>query len=250
MKHLFLTLSLLFMSASSFSQTSGIDLSISFFEAVKKNSPETESFNTKLAELDRDQLEEELNTDLKTLAFWINIYNANIQYQLKKDPKQYKDRGAFFKNQQITVAGELLSFDKIEHGILRRSKTKWSLGYFGKIFVPKFERQFRIKRVDARIHYALNCGANSCPPIYPYTFDNVNEELDKSCENYLEQNVQVKDGYLYVPVLFSWFRADFGGKRGVRKFLLKYKVVSEEDSKLPLVFKGYDWSIDEDPYRN
>lgn len=238
------------MSSIAFSQTSGIDLSISFFEAVKKNSSETESFKTKLAELDRGQLESELNTDLKILAFWINIYNANIQYLLKKDPSQYDDRGAFFKKQQITVAGELMSFDKIEHGILRRSKTKWSLGYFGKLFVPEFERQFRINRVDPRIHYALNCGANSCPPIYPYTFDNVNVEMDKSCENYLRQNVQVKEGKLYVPVLFSWFRADFGGIGGVRKFLLKYKIVSEEDSKLPLVFNDYDWTIDADPYRN
>ena len=237
-------------SVMGFSQSSGIDLSIEFFKAVRTKSAEKDNLRKQMADLSPQVLEKELDTDLKTLAFWINVYNANIQYLLNQNPALYNDRGAFFKAEQITIAGKVMSFDLIEHGILRRSKTKWSLGYFGKINVPPFEKQFRIKRVDPRIHYALNCGANSCPSIYPYTFENVDKELDMSCKSYLEQNVRVKDGKLLAPVLFSWFRADFGGVRGVRNFILKYQVVTKEESKLPISFSDYDWTIDEDPYRN
>lgn len=228
----------------------GLELSYSFFKAVKANDNGSVQLRAKIAELNPETLSKELDKDEKRLAFWINIYNANIQFLLKRNPELFNNRGAFFKAKQITVAGELLSFDLIEHGVLRRSKSKLSLGYFGKLKVSKFEKLFRVKKVDPRIHYALNCGAKSCPPISVYHADKVNEELDSSCKAYLTLNHKVNENSIEVPVLFSWFRADFGGKRGVRKFLLRYDIVSKEDSKKSLVFMDYDWTLALNPYRD
>ncbi len=56
------------------------------------------------------------------------------------------------------------SLDEIEHGILWRSKCKLSLGYFNKIFKSRFEKAFRVDKLDYRIHFALNCGAPEMNP--------------------------------------------------------------------------------------
>ena len=41
--------------------------------------------------------------------------------------------------------------------------------------------------------------------------------------------------------LFSWFRGDFGGIKGARKILNKYKITPEIPSKLK--FSSYNWEL-------
>jgi hypothetical protein len=247
MKLMFSIFAILIASIS-FGQTNGQKLSVKYFNAVKSNSPDADGIYAELGNLGASTLSEELDSDEKILAFWINIYNTSVQYILKKDPSKFNDRGAFFKAKQINIAGEVLSFDVIEHGILRRSKSKLSLGYFRKLNVSSFEKLMRIRKVDPRIHYALNCGAKSCPPIAPYHADKVNEELDASTKKYLMENGLITETELNVPVLFSWFRADFGGKRGIKKFLLNYGVIMKSDKSKELKFLDYDWTLALDPY--
>ncbi len=225
-------------------------LSIQFFDAVRLNNMSlADNYANQLAKLNPKDLEVFLDSDEKILAFWMNIYNTNVQYILKKDPSKFDDRGAFFKAKQIEIAGEMLSFDVIEHGILRRSKSKLSLGFLPKIFVGKFERTFRINKLDPRIHYALNCGALSCPPIVAYHSQKVDEELDESVKEYLEKYCLVGEKEVQVPVLFSWFRADFGRKRGIKKFLMNYGITTKADKKKDLKFLDYDWTLALDPYK-
>jgi Protein of unknown function, DUF547 len=225
-------------------------LSQQFFDAVKNNnSAQADFLATRLAEFNPQELKSQLDSDAKTLAFWMNIYNTSVQYILKKDPSKFDDRGAFFKAKQITIAGEVLSLDIIEHGILRKSKSKLSLGFLRKIKVSKFERTFRINKVDARIHYALNCGALSCPPIVAYHSEKIEQELDLSVSDYLKKYCVVGENDVKVPVLFSWFRADFGKKRGIKKFLVKYGITTKADKKKDLKFLDYDWTLALDPYK-
>ncbi len=234
---------------SNFAQGSAEKLVAEFYLAVKANQKATsDELAVKIANLNPEELDKELSDDKKRLAFWMNVYNSNIQYILKADPKKFEDRGAFFKAKQITVAGELLSFDVLEHGIMRKSVSKLSLGYFGKINVSKFERKFRVKRVNPRIHYALNCGALSCPLVQLYHSSTVDAELDKNVKDYLSKTVVVEANKIKVPVLFSWFRADFGGIKGVKKFLLSYELIQESDRKKSLEFLDYDWTLALDPY--
>lgn len=239
----------LLIVSTSIAQSSALDLSVRYFESVKNGTSDADEVYKSLGELNPELLDRELNTDQKILAFWINVYNTSVQYLLKPNPQLFEDRGAFFKAKQIKIAGEVISLDIIEHGILRRSKSKLSLGYFRKLNVSKFEKTMRIRRVDPRIHYALNCGALSCPPIVAYHADKVDEELDQSAKDYLKMNVVVTDSELKVPVLFSWFRADFGGKRGVKKFLLNYDLITKDDKKKDLKFLEYDWTLALDPYK-
>ncbi len=239
-----------FVSEAKKMTLSAESMSIDFFNAVKNNdSKKADLYARNLADLDPIYLKSQLDSDEKTLAFWMNIYNTSVQYILKKDPSKFDDRGAFFKAKQVTIAGELLSLDIIEHGILRKSKSKLSLGFFRKINVSKFERKFRINKLDPRIHYALNCGALSCPPIVPYESKNLDAHMDESVKDYLEKYCVVTENGLKVPVLFSWFRADFGRKRGIKKFLMKYEIITKADKKKDLKFLDYDWTLALDPYK-
>lgn len=190
-----------------------------------------------------EALEKELKTDAEKIAFWVNIYNAFIQITLLENPNLYANRGDFFSTKRLLIAGEKLSFDDIEHGILRKSKIKIGLGYLRKWFRPRWERKLRVNTVDWRIHFALNCGAKSCPPIGIYQPKKLDEQLNFMTKAYLKEQTtfDVATKTAISVVLFSWFRGDFGGKSGACKILKNYNIVSEEPKKLK--FTSYNWTL-------
>ncbi|PQJ77602.1 hypothetical protein BTO16_13130 [Polaribacter glomeratus] len=196
-----------------------------------------------LAKSSLSDLENQLKTDSQKIAFWVNVYNAFIQISLSENPELYKDKGKFFGEERIKIAGETLSFDDIEHGIIRKSRIKISLGYLRKWFVPKWERKLRVKKIDWRIHFALNCGAKSCPPVAIYTPENLDKEFNFMTTAYLKEQTSYNSETKIANsvALFSWFRGDFGGICGAKKILKKYKITSEKTKKLD--FNTYDWTI-------
>lgn len=204
----------------------------------------TERYMTELKNLDEGKLAAYLNTDSEKIAFWLNIYNGFTQVILTKNPDQYKTRGAFFSSKQIAIAGNLISLDFIEHGILRRSKVKWAEGYLDKLFPSALEKKFRVKKLDYRIHFALNCGAKSCPPIAFYEPDKLNDQLNVAVKTYLKGECEYEKAtnVVKVPALMGWFRGDFGGKSGIRKILVKNEIIPE-GTKPTIKFKTYDWAL-------
>ncbi len=196
-----------------------------------------------LAKLDPSQLEIQLTTDAKKMAFWVNLYNAQVQLQLQKDSAQFNDRNAFYKNPNLIVAGLTLSLDEIEHIILRRSKGKYSLGYLPVLFSSAHSKKWRVDSVDWRIHFALNCGAKSCPPIAFYRSDRLNEQFNVASRNYLLNSVDLNIEPLGIPKLFLWFRADFGGAKGITKILQKFGGIEQNRAK-DWQYLPYDWELD------
>ena len=205
-----------------------------------------ESYTDEVLILSKSSLNDlvfQLNTDTQKKAFWINIYNAFIQISLSENPKLYEDKGAFFSEDRIKIAGEVLSFDDIEHGIIRKSRMKISLGYLRKWFRPKWERKLRVEHIDWRIHFALNCGAKSCPPVAIYSSEKLDKELDFMAKEYLKEQTTYNAATKTASsvALMSWFRADFGGKCGARKIIFDYGITSEKPKNLD--FKTYDWTL-------
>lgn len=196
-----------------------------------------------LEESTLEDLTSELKNDKQKLAFWLNIYNAFIQISLTENPDLYKDRGKYFTTPRVNIAGEILSFDDIEHDIMRRSRIKISWGYLRKYFRPKWERKLRVDDIDWRIHFALNCGAKSCPPVAVYTVDNLDYELDFMTTQYLKEQTtyEAETKTAKSVSLFSWFRADFGGLCGARDILYNYNIIPEKAENLE--FKNYDWTL-------
>lgn len=226
-----------------------VQLSMNLVEAVRDGNP-TDAISQKLAEANPDELRSALNTENKKKAFWLNVYNAYIQIILQQNPDLFKDRNSwfgynFFSSPQITIAGKELSFDDIEHGIMRRSKIKISLGYLDKWFPDPFVRKFWWEEIDPRIHFALNCGAASCPPVAVFDPERVGDQLDKTTKNYLERTTDYhpESNIAEVTRLMSWFRGDFGGKEGAKKMLKRYDVIPE-NADPSLEFKEYDWTLD------
>jgi hypothetical protein len=201
-----------------------------------------EKFISHLKEARSSELRNELNHDSKKKAFWINIYNAFGQILLKNRSKRSMVGNQFvFGKKKIKIAGHSLSLNNIEHSILRRSKIWWSRGYLKKWFPADFEKKFRVDRLDARIHFALNCGAVSCPPIRFYEPGKIDKQLDLATQAYLEQEVKVVDQKtILVPMVFSWFVNDFGKKDGIRELLLRYKAITENESSYQIKFEKWN----------
>lgn len=220
-----------------------IKLSAQLIENIKSYK-ETESIQAQLASVSIQELSSQLVNDTDKKVFWINIYNGHIQLILKDNPDLYKDRGAFFKKKQITIAGELLSFDDIEHGIIRSSTIKLSWGLLKNPFVGSYERTFRTNETDPRIHFALNCGAKSCPLVAVYHVENYEDKIDAVAKQFLLKAIIYKEEAKQVKVtpLFSWFRGDFGGKKGIIQFLKDNSLIPDE-SNPELVFLDYDWTL-------
>lgn len=227
-----------------------IAVSQSLLLAAKTKEP-TDSLLTILQQIRGEDLQQQLLNDDQKKAFWINIYNAHTQIILSKNPDKYKKRSSFFGSKEIIIAGQHLSLDNIEHGILRHSKVKWSLGYFNKLFPSQFEKQNRVGKLDYRIHFSLNCGAKSCPPIAFYKPEQLNKQLDVATKVYLKGECEYKENEnrVDVPALMGWFRHDFGGKRKM-KTLLKELSIIPSDKNPSIRFKKYDWNLYLANYKN
>lgn len=198
-----------------------------------------------LAHMPQKDLALALDDDDAKKAFFINIYNGFVQHILVANPEKFDDRDAFFTAEQITVAGERLSLDDIEHGIIRGSKVKWLLGLIQNPFADEFEKTFRVEETDGRIHFALNCGAKSCPYIAIYDADQMDKQLDMISRQFLNRTSTYKpeEEKVYVTSLFSWFRGDFGGLDGAKEYLRRYGVIPEEADP-ELEFEEYDWTLE------
>ena len=201
-----------------------------------------------IAVLDPARLDAELNTLPKQLAFWINVYNGYTQHYLKTDPSTYlADRSRHFGLARLQIAGTAVSLEDIEHGVLRRGATIWTLGHWRWLSIRSaFVRRFAVDAVDFRIHFALNCGALSCPPVMPYLVESLDAQLDAMTRFYLAQQVRydaVADT-VAVPALLRWFSADFaGGSANAKRAILRRYGVIPAGANPRITYAPYDWTL-------
>ena len=121
----------------------------------------------------------------------------------------------FWRIHAYNIGGLIYNLDEIEHGVLRRNKGHPNAGK--QEFSDDDPRaKVSLTSLDPRIHFALNCGARSCPPIRVYTEDKIEAQLDTASRSFLDQEVRViKDPAtgnwtLELSKLFLWYGADFG----------------------------------------
>jgi hypothetical protein len=218
-------------------------LSTRFVEAAQAGWPDAD-VAAGLARLDPG-VPAALAQDAERTAFWLNVYNGAVRARLLADPDRYRRRWWFFARPVVTVAGRRLSPNAIEHGILRRSALLAGLGYLRNPWPPAHERAWRVARLDPRIHFALNCGAVSCPPLRAWTPTTLDVDLDRATAAYLHgETRQAPDGRsITVPRLLLWYRGDFGGSAGVIALLRQHGLV--RDGEAPRLRYGtYDWTLD------
>lgn len=215
------------------------NLSQELLEKARKEE-DAEELIKRLQELNTVEIVDNLKNDEARKAFWINIYNAYSQILLREKPERYRFKSIFFMRRYINIAGQKMSLNKIENGYLRSSKLSIGFGYLKNPLARKFARKIRVDEVDPRVHFALNCGAKTCPPIRFYMSEDLDNQLEKATENYLNQEVEVSKNRLEVPRVFLWYRGDFGGGKGVKQFLSKY---GHETSGKKIRYKNWNWEL-------
>lgn len=135
-------------------------------------------------------------------ACLFNLYNVLIFHaKLVFDhPMDLVKRGKFFNDAAYVIAGKRLTSVELEHDVLRRrmrdndSRVGWKLA-----------------EKDARMHFILNCGAQSCPPIVALAPEHAEEMLQDATERFIERNchVELDEKRVTLSRLFKWFRNDF-----------------------------------------
>ena len=178
-------------------------------------------------------------------AFWINAYNAHTiqkvieNYPLKSIRKLDKAFGlttvfeqAWIPMQAFHPKGKdkKLSLNHIEHDLLR--------AHFP----------------DARLHAAINCASESCPPLRNEAF--IAERLDEQLQEQMEAFVRDasrnafdrEKGVARLSEIFKWFSGDFERDAGsVRDYVVRFAAPEDaaflRDAKLR--YLDYSWALND-----
>lgn len=181
-------------------------------------------------------------------AYWANLYNAKTidvvldAYPVQSIRKISINEGVFgffkkaaglagpWKAKILTVNGEKLSLDNIEHDIMRKN--------------------FK----DPRVHYSVNCASMGCPNLNStaFTGENLDAELDKGARAFVNhpRGIEVKaDGTIVASSIYTWFQGDFGGTpAGVLNHVRKYAspdLKAKLDGKSQIASYQYNWDLND-----
>lgn len=183
-------------------------------------------------------------------AWWINLYNgliihAVIAFDIQRSV--WEDRG-FFRRAAYIVARHRMSADDIEHGVLRGNRPHPLLRL--RQFASGDPRLRWSLPLDPRVHFALVCASRSCPPVALYTAPALEDQLDLAASAFITGGGVRADPLtrtIFLSKIFLWYRADFGGRAGVRAFIARY---ADEQIRTLLLTPGirvrylpYDWTL-------
>ena len=175
-------------------------------------------------------------------AYWINFYNAlTVQVVVNAYPvdsirdihESWIPLSGPWDDIHAQVAGQELTLNNIEHGILR----------------PIWR--------DNRIHYAVNCASYGCPNQSPtvFTAANTEELLDASARAYINhpRGVDfVDDDFLMISSIYNWYVEDFGNSQEtVFAHLIRYAeagLAARLKDFAGSVDYEYDWNLNQPSY--
>ena len=111
------------------------------------------------------------------------------------------------------------------------------------------ENQILRKMGDPRIHFAINCGAKSCPILLneAYLPEKLNGQLTKMTKKFVQNTSHntIKPKKVEISKIFEWYAEDFN-KNGetIISFLNKYGTVTVEKGA-KISYKEYNWTLNE-----
>ena len=186
------------------------------------------------------------------LAFWINLYNALLLDAFDRfGAPRFIPMSGIFEKAKWVVGGAPHSLHVMEHAMLRGNRRP-PLHF--KRALPTGDTRLRgaVDVVDPRIHFALNCGATSCPPIRAYTEENVDAQLDIATAAYVSQEARLdrQRSSVTLPRLMKYFAVDFGDR--ARQLAMTARALGGNDEKwlmerasspsLKVKYARYDWT--------
>lgn len=169
-----------------------------------------------------------LSTKNEKLAYWINTYNVlTIDLITREGEREsIKNLGSTFsspwKKHSWSIAGKNHTLDNIEHDIVR------PMG-------------------EARVHFALNCAAKSCPDLRAeaYRAERLEQQLDEQTrltfKNTSKGYKQEDGNAIRLTKVMDWFDEDFNG--GDLNGWLKTYFPDTVNADTKISFFDYDWSL-------
>jgi hypothetical protein len=197
-----------------------------------------------------------LPTEHARRAFWINLYNALvldavITFGVQRSVTEGRlGMLTFFRRAAYVIDGQRVSLEDIEHGILRGNRGNPYVP--GAHFASDDSRLVWSLPLDPRLHFALNCGGRSCPPIRSYSPDKLDAQLDLATRGFVDASVELRPetNELWLSRILQWYGSDFGGREGVLDFLIRYlpdderrNYLSQQRETLQLNYRKYDWQL-------
>lgn len=211
------------------------------YKALKgRDAPALAALQKRLAEVDPASLSRN-----DQLAYWINLYNVSVvavvaeRYPVESIRDLSTDpiiRLNVFKKPYVKVKGGAISLNDVENDKIRAG--------------------FK----DPRIHFAINCAAQSCPPIRTeaYVGSRLGEQLDDQARRFLNgpRGVHLgKDGdtlVVHTTKIMDWFGEDFDQWGGGRLAFLKRYVSPEKraaidraGNRVKLDYDDYSWKLND-----
>jgi len=112
----------------------------------------------------------------------------------------------------------------------------------------------RARYTEPRIHFALVCASESCPPLRPeaYRAADLDHQLDDQARTFLrdpaKNRYDADQGVLYLSKIFSWFEGDFEAHSAsvsayVEPYLLVEAGQAVRSGDVPIRYLPYDWSL-------
>jgi hypothetical protein len=188
------------------------------YKELKANKTELEA----VVKLYQEQAPEDTWTKDQKLAYWMNTYNL---FTLKLIVDNYPissitklDNGKPWDVKRIEIGGKKYSLNDIENVIIR----------------PKFK--------DARIHFAINCAAKSCPPLHneAFTEENVQTLLTQRTRKFIRSSAnKLSENSAEISKIFDWYSVDFGD---IVAFLNKYATV-KVGKGTKISYAEYNWDL-------
>ena len=191
-----------------------------------------------IAQVSPDSHPEQFASRSSARSYWINSYNtlvlhAVLEYWPLESVRDVKislssrvvPGKGFFYDRKITVGGRQTSLYKLEKEVLASQK-------------------------DPRLHFALNCGSESCPVLRPWEWSE--DQLDQAAREFVNrpENVSVEDGKLVVSSIFKWYKKDFPADlNDLQQFAdpaLLAELQQAHKQGYPLRYRKYDWSLNAD----
>jgi len=130
------------------------------------------------------------------------------------------DGGNTWKIKRVKIGSTTYSLSQIENSIL--------IGQFG----------------EGRIHFAINCAAKSCPPLWNRAFnsDNVQSMLTQRAREFINNPKYntIKKRSAELSKIFEWYAKDFGND--IIAYINKYSAVQMIGSA-KVSYREYDWAL-------
>ena len=179
---------------------------------------------------------EQLSAD-DQLAFYINGYNSYTvklildNFKNGKPPESIRKIGGLLTNPwKISFAvlgGNTYSLDNIEHDIIR------------------------VRFIEPRIHFAVNCASKSCPILISEAYEGATlaAQLQSSTQRFLEDSNhnRLEGEVLYISPIFKWYKEDFDDDP--LTFFLNHTSgaflgsLQEQKASIRIKYLDYDWSL-------